>query len=54
MKELAFYVTNAEEINRKYRGKHTAIVGNKVVASGTTLKKSGKKQKRNIQTKNQF
>jgi len=34
MKELTFYVTNAEEINRKYRGKHIAIVDDKVVASG--------------------
>ena len=34
MTELAFYVANAEEINRKYRGKHIAIVEDKVVASG--------------------
>lgn len=34
MKELAFYVTNAEEINRKYSGKHIAIVDNEIVASG--------------------
>ena len=34
MKELAFYVRNADEINRKYRGKHIAIVDDKVVASG--------------------
>jgi hypothetical protein len=34
MKELTFYVTNADEINRKYRGKHIAIVDQKVVASG--------------------
>lgn len=39
MKELTFYVRNAEEINRKYRGKHAATVGNKVVASGNDPKK---------------
>lgn len=39
MKELAFYVTNAEKINRKYSGKHIAIVDNKVVASGDDPKK---------------
>lgn len=39
MKELSFYVTNAEEINKKYRGKHIAIVDDKVVASGDDPKK---------------
>jgi hypothetical protein len=34
MTELAFYVANAEEINRRYSGKHIAIVDNKVVTSG--------------------
>ncbi len=33
-KELRFYVRNASEVNRRYRGKHIAIVGDKVVASG--------------------
>jgi len=39
MKELTFYVTNAEAINKKYSGKHIAIVDNKVVASGNDPKK---------------
>ena len=39
MTELAYYVTNAEEINRKYSGKHIAIVDDKVVASGDDPKK---------------
>lgn len=47
MKELTFYVTKAEEINKKYSGKHIAIVGNKVVAFGDSaievLKKARKK-----------
>jgi len=34
MKELNFYVTDAERINRKYGGKHIAIVDDNVVASG--------------------
>jgi hypoxanthine-guanine phosphoribosyltransferase len=38
MNELTFYVTNAEEINKKYSGKHIAIVDNKVVASGNDPK----------------
>ena len=40
MKELTFYVADAEKINRKYRGKHMAIVGDKVVASGSDPKKT--------------
>jgi len=39
MKELTFYVTNAEEINKKYSGKHIAIVDDKVVASGNDPRK---------------
>ncbi len=34
MKELSFYLTNADKINKKYSGKHIAIVEDKVVASG--------------------
>ena len=34
MNELHFYVTRASEINRRFRGKHIAIIGNRVVASG--------------------
>ncbi len=32
--EMLFYSSNAESINHKYAGKHIAIVGEKVVASG--------------------
>ena len=39
MKELTFYVANAEEINRKFRGKYIAIVDDKVVASGDDPRK---------------
>ncbi len=34
MKELQFFVTKALDINRRFRGKHIAIIGDKVVASG--------------------
>jgi len=39
MKEIIFYTKQAEEINRKYKGQHIAIVGDKVVASGNDPKK---------------
>lgn len=39
MKELSFYVTNAAEINKKYRGKHIAMVDDAVVASGDDPRK---------------
>ena len=32
--ELRFYVSNAEKINKRFRGKHIAIVGARVVAAG--------------------
>jgi len=38
MKELSFYIAEAEKINRKYSGKHIAIVDDKVVASGNDPK----------------
>jgi len=34
MEELKFYITKSREINKKYGGKHIAIIGNKVIASG--------------------
>ncbi len=34
MKELRFYLSKAQEINRRFRGKHIAIIGDRVVASG--------------------
>lgn len=46
MKELTFYVTNAEEINRRYRGKHIAIVDDKVVASGNNPQEVWEKAKK--------
>jgi len=33
-KEFEFYIKHSNEINRRYSGKHIAIIGNKVVASG--------------------
>lgn len=37
-KELAFYVSEADEINKKYSGKHIAIIDDQVVASGSDPK----------------
>jgi hypoxanthine-guanine phosphoribosyltransferase len=51
MTELAYYVTNAEEINRKYSGKHIAIVDDKVVASGDDPKKVWEAAKKNYPRK---
>jgi hypothetical protein len=45
--ELAFYVEDAKEINKKLSGKQIAIVDNQVVASGDDPKKAWKKLKRN-------
>ncbi len=33
-REFRFYVSHAPEINRRFAGKHVAIVGDRVVASG--------------------
>lgn len=33
-RELEFYVSNSTEINEKFHGKHIAIIGDRVVASG--------------------
>lgn len=33
-REFRFYVSKAPEINRRYAGKHVAIIGDRVVASG--------------------
>lgn len=32
--EIQFYVSKAKEINRRFRGRHIAIIGDRVVASG--------------------
>lgn len=46
MEELIFYLTKAREINKKYSGKHIAIIDNKVVASGESAKEVWLKAKR--------
>ncbi len=46
MKELTFYIEDAENINRKYRGKHIAIVDDKVVASGSNPKEVWERAKK--------
>jgi hypothetical protein len=46
MKEFAFYVADAEKINRKYGGKHIAIVDDKVVASGSDPKEVWERAKK--------
>ena len=33
-REFRYYVSNAPEINRRFAGKHVAIIGDRVVASG--------------------
>ena len=51
MKELTFYVTDAEKINKKYSGKHIAIVDDKVVASGSDPKEVWEKAKKKYPNK---
>ena len=34
IRELRFYVSSAREINKRFAGKHIAIIGDEVVASG--------------------
>ena len=34
IRELQFYISSAQEINKLFAGKHIAIIGDKVVASG--------------------
>ncbi len=33
-REFRFYVSKASEINRRFAGKHVAIIGDRIVASG--------------------
>lgn len=33
-REFRFYVSNAPEINRRFAGKHVAIIGDRIVAAG--------------------
>ena len=51
MKELAFYISEADNINGKYRGKHIAIVDDKVVASGSDPKLVWEKAKKKYPAK---
>ena len=44
-KEFEFYIKHSGEINRRYSGKHIAIVGNRVVASGDSAMDVLKKAK---------
>ncbi len=46
-RELQFYVAKASEVNRRYRGKHIAIVGDKVVASGKSPMEVWQRAKKN-------
>ncbi len=51
MKELAFYIADAEEINRKYSGKHIAIIDSQVVASGNDPKQVWEQAKKKFPDK---
>jgi hypothetical protein len=46
MRELQFYVSSAQEINRRFAGKHIAIIGDKVVASGKSPMEVWKRAKK--------
>ena len=46
MKELQFYVSRASEINRRFRGKHIAIIGDQVVAAGKSPAEVWKRAKK--------
>jgi len=46
MDELKFYIAKAREINKRYGGRHIAIVGKKVVASGNSALDVFKKAKK--------
>ncbi len=44
-REFRFYVSHAPEINRRFAGKHVAIVGDRVAASGKSPLKVWKRAK---------
>lgn len=46
MEELKFYIQKAREINKKYGGRHIAIIDNKVIASGDSALEVFKKAKK--------
>lgn len=45
-REFRFYVSKAPEINRRYAGKHIAIIGDRIVASGKSPLEIYKRAKR--------
>jgi uncharacterized protein DUF5678 len=45
-RELRFYVSSAREINERFAGKHIAIIGDKVVASGRSPMEVWKRAKK--------
>jgi hypoxanthine-guanine phosphoribosyltransferase len=51
VKELDFYVADADKINKKYSGKHIAIVDDEVVASGIDPKEVWEKAKKKYPNK---
>ena len=46
MREFQFYVSSAREINKRFAGKHIAIIGDKVVASGKSPMEIWKRAKK--------
>src|SRR5437667_9708222 len=45
-REFRFYVSKAPEINRRFAGKHVAIIGDRIVASGKSPPEVYKRAKR--------
>src|SRR5437016_13978542 len=45
-REFRFYVSKAPEINRRFAGKHVAIIGDRIVASGKSPLEVYKRAKR--------
>ena len=45
-REFQFYISKAPEINRRFAGKHVAIIGDRIVASGKSPLEVWKRAKR--------
>jgi hypothetical protein len=45
-REFRFYVSEAPEINKRFAGKHVAIIGDRIVASGKSPLEVYKRAKR--------
>ena len=45
-REFRFYVSKAPEINRRFAGKHVAIIGDRIVSSGKSPLEVYKRAKR--------